>query len=978
MGLFSTFSCLQVDHGKTTLCDCLIVSNGIISQRLAGKIRYMDSRPDEAQRGITMKSSSISLLYRDPAASETDEPYLINLIDSPGHVDFSAEVSTAVRMTDGALVVVDVVEGVCIQTESVLRQARLEGVTPVLVMNKMDRLVHELLYTPQEAYLHLYRVLTAVNAVCALLWKDEDTGDVSEVDEFFSPAKGNVVFASAVHGWAFGVEDFAKLYATKLGMKEDVLRRTLWGEYYLDAKARTVATKPKTEGAPSMFAQLCLRQVWEGYGACGGPGTGPEAADTERLQKMASGLGLAIPPREWRAADAGARATTLFARWLPLARAVLRLAVAHLPDPRAGQRARVQQLAGPSGGGGPRRAALVAAIEACDPEGPVLAFVGKMFPAQDDLGGLAMAQRRVRDHVGQQHPESQQVFVDEEESCVGEGEFVAFCRIFSGTLREGAPVWVLGPRHDPNNVALGVHAHETTAKQLFLLMGRALERLPQVPAGNVFGARGLSKMVLKTATLATDSNWWPLSAMPSMSHPVVRVAVEPRNPYELPQLMAGLELLNQADPCVSLALTDAGEYLLSCAGEMHLEVCLRDLRERYARVEVEASAPLVPFRETVGAGPGRDPTAARAAKVTSSDRKCTVTVEARPLPVRVAAFLARHAGRVAGLREGGGGAEEEDTVLRQGLERELGAAGPRWRGLLTNLWALSAHGSLLINRVPGWGADPEAAWHDRKPLRGWAWSEATRAAAARLGEWEEAEGGGAAAAAKADPAQDAVRESVDASLQSGFLMACEHGPLAEEPIMGVCFVVTGLECQSEGDAGATGDGEEASHGPLSGQMVTSMVQACRAAFLARAARLYEATYVCDVRLTERSLGKVSQVLGRRRANIYAQDYDADTSTLSLKALLPVRESFGLHQEILSETSGAASVQLVLGDWQLLDVDPFFVARSEEELEDIGHNVNAMGNNLARELVDETRRRKGLQVEEKLVIADKQRTHSKKK
>lgn len=140
----------HVDHGKTTLADSLVASNGIISPKLVGKLRYLDSRPDEQLRGITMKSSLITLLH-----TYCQDDFVINLIDSPGHVDFASEVSTAVRLCDGAIVVIDVVEGVCPQTRSALSMAYVEGLKPVLVLNKIDRLVTDIKLTPLDAYIHL-------------------------------------------------------------------------------------------------------------------------------------------------------------------------------------------------------------------------------------------------------------------------------------------------------------------------------------------------------------------------------------------------------------------------------------------------------------------------------------------------------------------------------------------------------------------------------------------------------------------------------------------------------------------------------------------------------------------------------------------------------------------------------------------------------------------------------------------------------
>jgi len=329
------------DHGKTSLTDALIATNGIISPKLAGKIRYLDSRPDEQLRGITMESSAISLYFSmsrrtAPDAAPEQNEYLINLIDSPGHIDFSSEVSTASRLCDGAVVLVDAVEGVCSQTVTVLRQTWIEHMKPLLVINKMDRLITELKMTPGEAYTHLSRLLEQVNAVLGSFFQgermEEDLNWRERVDEkvaaaaakeqeraemqaasgsggsitdsesvtpaefeekddedlYFAPEKNNVIFSSAIDGWAFTVRQFASLYEKKLGIKKSAMEKVLWGDFYLDPKTKKVLGSRHLKGRAlkPMFVQLVLEQIWAVYQATTGGDKGKGCVDLSRRYKL--------------------------------------------------------------------------------------------------------------------------------------------------------------------------------------------------------------------------------------------------------------------------------------------------------------------------------------------------------------------------------------------------------------------------------------------------------------------------------------------------------------------------------------------------------------------------------------------------------------------------------------------------------------------------------------------------------------------
>ena len=196
----------HIDHGKTTLSDNLLAGAGMISEELAGQQLYLDFDEQEQERGITINAANVSMVHEYKG-----EEYLINLIDTPGHVDFGGDVTRAMRAVDGVIVVIDAVEGVMPQTETVLRQALRENVKPVLFVNKVDRLIKELELSAEQMQERLIKVITEVNKLIKSMRPEKYKEWMLKVEE------GSVAFGSALYKWAVSVPAMKE---TGVGFKE--------------------------------------------------------------------------------------------------------------------------------------------------------------------------------------------------------------------------------------------------------------------------------------------------------------------------------------------------------------------------------------------------------------------------------------------------------------------------------------------------------------------------------------------------------------------------------------------------------------------------------------------------------------------------------------------------------------------------------------------------------------------------------------
>ncbi|KZO96024.1 eukaryotic translation elongation factor 2 [Calocera viscosa TUFC12733] len=792
----------HVDHGKSTLTDSLVSKAGIIAAKNAGDMRFTDTRDDEKERGITIKSTAISMYFsveKDDVSAikqKTDgNEFLINLIDSPGHVDFSSEVTAALRVTDGALVVVDCVEGVCVQTETVLRQALTERIKPVVIINKVDRALLELQVSKEDLFQSFSRTIESVNVIIAT-YHDVALGDVQVF-----PEQGTVAFGSGLHGWAFTLRQFAARYSKKFGVDKDKMMAKLWGDNYFNPHTKKWTTKSTTDDGKPLeraFNMFVLDPIFKIFKA---------TMDFQKtpLFSMLEKLDVKLQPDE-KELEGKALLKVAMRKFLPAGDSLLEMIVINLPSPQTAQRYRVETLYE-----GPMDDESAIGIRDCDPNGPLVLYVSKMVPTSD------------------------------------KGRFYAFGRVFSGTVKAGPKVRIQGPNYVPGKKE---DMFIKSVQRTVLMMGRYVEPIEDCPAGNIVGLVGVDQFLLKSGTLTTSETAHNMKVMKFSVSPVVQVAVEVKNAADLPKLVEGLKRLTKSDPCVQAWINESGEHIVAGAGELHLEICLKDLEEDHAGVPLKKSDPVVAYRETVKTE------SSMVALSKSQNKHNRLYAKAAPL----------------------------DEELSKDIE--AGKINPRDDFKIRARYLADEYGWDVTDARKIWCFGPDTT--------------------------------GPNLMVDVTKGVQYLNEIKD-SCVAAFQWATKEGVCAEENMRGVRINI--LDVTLHTDAIHRGGG----------QLIPTCRRVTYAACLLATPGIQEPVYLVEIQCPESAVGGIYSVLNRRRGQVFSEEQRVGTPIFTVKAYLPIMESFGFTADLRQATQGQAFPQSVFDHWELMNGSPIDKGSKIEEM-----------------------------------------------
>ena len=525
----------HLHHGKTSVLDLFVKQTHAIDfGDPSGQLRYSDSRLDEQKRGISIKSSPMSLVMPTLYKSKN---YLLNIYDTPGHVNFSDEQTAALRICDGAVVVIDAVEGVMVQTRRSLIHAATQGLPICVVLNKVDRLILELKLPPTDAYLKLRHTLEEVNKVL------DDAG----FDQRVSPVLGNVCFASALHEWIFSIQSFAKMYSDHHdNFDGGKFAQRLWGDIYFNEETRKFSRK----GSERSFVTFILEPLYKMYSFTLG-------SQGRQLGGMLSELGITLKKEEFHL-DPKPLLKAVFSKFFGDSTCFTQMVVESFKDPISNASEKVSRTYT-----GNLSTSVARSMLECDKDGPLMMNIVKLYPRADATA------------------------------------FDSFGRVLSGTIRVGDRVKVLGEGYslddteDMNVQTVSkiwvyqgryrVEVNRVTAGNWALLEGVDTS---------------ISKTATLTALNGTDDACI-FSPLRFNTVSPMKIAIEPINPSELPKMLDGLRKINKTYPLLTTRVEESGEHVVQGTGELYLDCALHDLRRLFSEIEIKVADPVATLCETV-------------------------------------------------------------------------------------------------------------------------------------------------------------------------------------------------------------------------------------------------------------------------------------------------------------------------------------------------------------------------------------------
>ncbi|EDR15917.1 uncharacterized protein LACBIDRAFT_181468 [Laccaria bicolor S238N-H82] len=568
----------HLHHGKTALLDMLVFETHKLIWDADAPTRYTDTHILSRERAISIKSSPMSLIL----STTSGKSHLVHLIDTPGHVNFVDEVACAIRLVDGILLVVDVVEGLMVGTESVLRHALQEGVKITLVVNKIDRLILELRIKPADAYYKIKHTIEEINTFISAIDPDPALR--------LSPENGNVAFASTDMNWCFTLRSFAQMYADTYGSLDvGSFADRLWGDIYFVEDTRKFTRKPSDPEHSRTFVHFILDPLYKLYSHV-------LSEETEDLKDTLKGLGIQLKPVMFKM-DVRPLLKAVLDQFFGPATGLVDVIVENIPSPVEGALDKVEATYL-----GPQTSDVAASMKACDADGPVMVHVAKLYHTTDAQS------------------------------------FRAFGRVMSGTLRKGTPIKVLGEGYSPEDEEDMMTA---TVENLWISESRYFIPADEIPAGNLVLIGGVDASISKTATLAgvgIEEDLHIFRPIKHMTQSVLKIAIEPIAPSELPKMLAGLRSINKSYPLVSTKVEESGEHVVIGTGELYLDCVMHDLRKLFSEIEIKVSDPVTKFCETVLE------TSALKCYADTPNKKNKITMIAEPLERGIAEDLER--GRV--------------------------------------------------------------------------------------------------------------------------------------------------------------------------------------------------------------------------------------------------------------------------------------------------------------------------------------------